>query len=155
MTQVNLKKDKLILNALDLLPVQTSETVRPTVKGKFLFAGEEKLYLKGVTYGAFRPDENGIEFHDLKVIEHDFALMAANGITSVRIPHTTPPHALLDIAEHLGLHVMVGLSAEQYGGYLIDQTNAPDIEEAIRLLKTDQGNRQSHQQRRFRIAGHE
>jgi GT2 family glycosyltransferase len=132
MTQVNLKKDKLILNALDLLPVQTSETVRPTVKGKFLFAGEEKLYLKGVTYGAFRPDENGIEFHDLKVIEHDFALMAANGITSVRIPHTTPPRSLLDIADRHGLRVMVGLSAEQYVGFLIDKKGAPDIEELIR-----------------------
>src|SRR6266545_3333801 len=40
--------------------------------------------------------------------------MAANGINTVRIPHTTPPLALLDIAQRHELRVMVGLSAERY-----------------------------------------
>ena len=109
-----------------------SGNARPVVKGKFLYVGEEKIYLKGVTYGAFRPDEDGNEFRNLEVIDQDFALMAANGITSVRIPHTTPPRSLLDIAEKHGLRVMVGLSAEQFIGYLIDKEGAPDIEELIR-----------------------
>ena len=30
--------------------------VRPHVRGKFIFAGEEKFYVRGVTYGAFQPD---------------------------------------------------------------------------------------------------
>jgi len=47
--------------------------------------------------------------------------MAANGINTVRIPHTMPPRALLDIAQQHGLRVMVGLSAEQYVGVLIDR----------------------------------
>ena len=29
---------------------------RPEVRGKFIFVGEEKLYVRGVTYGTFRPD---------------------------------------------------------------------------------------------------
>src|SRR5437879_12570159 len=59
--------------------------------------------------------------------------MAANGINAVRIPHTTPPRALLDIASRHGLRVMVGLSAEQYVGYLIDRRpGAPDVEAIIR-----------------------
>src|SRR2546427_10129689 len=58
--------------------------------------------------------------------------MAAHGINTVRIPHTMPPRTLLDIAQRHGLHVMVGLSAEQYVGYLIDRRNAPDIEALIR-----------------------
>src|SRR2546430_10575049 len=59
--------------------------------------------------------------------------MAANGINAVRIPHTTPPRRLLDIASHHGLRVMVGLSAEQYVGYLIDRRpGAPDVEALIR-----------------------
>ena len=33
--------------------------VRPTVRGKFLFVGEEKFFVRGVTYGTFRPDANG------------------------------------------------------------------------------------------------
>src|SRR6266704_2014322 len=107
--------------------------VRPCVRGKFLFVGDEKLYVRGVTYGAFTPPMPGNEYHDLATVELDFAQMAANGINAVRIPHTTPPRALLDIASRHGLRVMVGLSAEQYVGYLIDRPpNAPDIEALIR-----------------------
>lgn len=109
-----------------------SQYVRPHVSGKFIFVGDEKLYIRGVTYGAFRPDEDGNEFHNQEVVERDFALMAANGMTAVRIPHTTPPRSLLDAAQRHGLHVMVGLSAEQYVGYLIDQKDAPDVEDLVR-----------------------
>jgi GT2 family glycosyltransferase len=105
---------------------------RPHVRGKFIFVGEDKFYIRGVTYGAFRPDEDGNEFHNLEVVERDFALMAAHGMTAVRIPHTTPPRSLLDIAQRHGLYVMVGLSAEQYVGFLIDKKDAPDIEELVR-----------------------
>ena len=35
---------------------------RVTVRGKFLFDGEKKFYIKGVTYGTFAPDENGLSF---------------------------------------------------------------------------------------------
>ena len=106
---------------------------RPTVRGKFLFLGDAKFYVHGVTYGAFAPDAEGREFHDLALVERDFALMAANGINTVRIPHTTPPRALLDIALQHGLRVMVGLSAEQYVGYLLDRPpGGPDVEALIR-----------------------
>jgi len=67
------------------------------------------------------------------VIERDFALMAAAGINAVRIPHTMPPRPLLDLAAACGLHVMVGLSAEQYIGFLIDRRrDAPDIADLVR-----------------------
>ena len=103
------------------------------MRGKFLFLGDAKFYVHGVTYGAFAPDAEGREFHDLALVERDFALMAANGINTVRIPHTTPPRALLDIALQHGLRVMVGLSAEQYVGYLLDRPpGGPDVEALIR-----------------------
>jgi hypothetical protein len=40
---------------------------------KVYFIGDQKFYIKGVTYGAFAPGENGIEFHDFATIERDFA----------------------------------------------------------------------------------
>src|SRR2546429_632132 len=70
--------------------------VRPCVRGKFLFVGDEKLYVRGVTYGAFTPDAAGNEYHDLATVERDFAQMAANGINAVRIPHTKIGRARLN-----------------------------------------------------------
>jgi beta-galactosidase/beta-glucuronidase len=77
--------------------------IRPRVQGKFIFVGDEKFYIRGVSYGAFQPDENGTEYYDQEVIDRDFSLMAASGINTVRIPHTTPPRSLLDIAQSHGL----------------------------------------------------
>ena len=106
--------------------------LRPRVRGKFLYLGSEKLYIRGVTYGAFRPDKEGREYTDFAQIDRDFAQMAASGFNAVRIPHTTPPRAVLDIAHRHGLWVMVGLSCEQYVGYLIDRHKAPDIRSEVR-----------------------
>src|SRR5215471_5741052 len=97
------------------------------IRGKFFYAGDEKFYVKGVTYGAFQPNEKGKEYADLWKIEKDFSMMAEHGFNTVRIPHTTPPRVLLDIAHSYNLKVMVGLSAEQFAGYLIDKKKAPNI----------------------------
>ena len=113
-------------------PVPITASVRPQVRGKFLFVGDEKLYIKGVTYGAFQPDANGHEYHNLATVERDFAQMAASGINAVRIPHTVAPRTLLDAASRHGLHVMVGLSAEQLVGALIEGRGGRDLEASIR-----------------------
>ena len=104
---------------------------RPRVSGKFLSVGNEKLWVRGVTYGAFRPDVSSTEYHNLKIMERDFAQMVESGLNTVRIPHTMPSVSLLDAAQRHGLYVMGGLSAEQYVGYLIDKKDIPDIEEVV------------------------
>jgi beta-galactosidase/beta-glucuronidase len=93
---------------------------RISIDGKFLSADSDTYFVRGVTYGAFRPDESGREYADDRLIARDFAQMAALGINTVRIPHAVPPRSLLDIAARHGLRVMVGLAAEQTAGYLID-----------------------------------
>jgi GT2 family glycosyltransferase len=106
---------------------------RPYVVGRFIHVGAEKFYIKGVSYGAFRPDANKREYWDSLQIERDFSLMATRGINTVRIPHTVPPRSLFDEALRHGLRVMVGLSAEQYVGYLIDvKKKSPNLEDLIR-----------------------
>ena len=106
---------------------------RPRAIGKFLYVGDEKFYVKGVSYGAFRPDEEMREYHDLEQIDRDFAFMTAQGINTVRVPHTTPPPSLLDLALKHDLRVIIGLSAEQYVGYLIDvDKKAPNFRRIMR-----------------------
>ncbi len=110
-------------------PVTTDQ--RPRAHGKFIFVGDEKFYIRGVTYGTFRPLEDGHEYPAPERVEQDFALMAANGLNAVRT-YTAPPRWLLDAAQRHGLHIMVGLPVERYMGYLIDQKDAPDIEAIVR-----------------------
>jgi glycosyltransferase involved in cell wall biosynthesis len=104
---------------------------RPQVRGKFLYLGDSKFYICGVTYGAFRPDDQGEDYRNFPQIDRDFAHMAAAGINTVRI-YTLPPREVLDLAHRHGLKVMVGLAADQYVGYLVDTHGAPDIAAIIR-----------------------
>src|SRR5438132_3300238 len=104
---------------------------RPSARGKFLWVGDEKLYVRGVTYGTFRPDASGNQYHNLELIKKDFAAMAANGINSVRV-YNTPPRSLLDLAQRYGLRVIVDLAADQYVGFLTDRKGAPDVHDLVR-----------------------
>src|SRR5260370_24093590 len=58
---------------------------RMGVQGKFLTAGGEKFYIRGLTYGPFHPDPLGNGYPSLEVIERDFAQMARNGLNAVRV----------------------------------------------------------------------
>jgi len=103
-----------------------------TVRGKFVFVGDQKLYIRGVTYGTFRPRADGSEVPDPDVVERDFAGMAAHGFNAVRV-YSVPPRWLLDAATRHGLRVMVGLPVERYIGFLADpRKGAPDLAEIVR-----------------------
>lgn len=96
-------------------PVSTSE--RPQARGKFLFVGDNKYWVKGVTYGTFAPDAAGDQFPARDVVESDFAAIASHGLNTVRT-YTPPPVWLLDAAYRHGLRVMVGLPWEQHINFL-------------------------------------
>ena len=107
-----------------------AEVVRPRVHGKFFFRGEEKLWVRGVTYGTFRPDDNGQQYNDPTVVERDFAAMTANGFNAVRT-YTVPPRWILDCAARHGLRVMICLPWEQHVTFLDDHARARSIERRV------------------------
>lgn len=104
---------------------------RPRAGGKFIFVGEEKLYLRGATYGPFRPEADGSEYHTPEIVHQDFALMQAHGVNAVRT-YTVPPDWLLDAAHQHGLYVLVGFPWEQHITFLDDPQRVLSIEEGIR-----------------------
>ncbi|MCE5333526.1 MAG: glycosyltransferase [Desulfobacteraceae bacterium] len=111
--------------------IAVEDGVRVTVRGKFIYVGEEKFYIRGVTYGPFRPDEEGCEYHDPETVDRDFAQMAANGINAVRT-YTVPPRWLLDVAQRHNLRVMIGLPWEEHIAFLEDRKIPGDIERRVR-----------------------
>jgi O-antigen biosynthesis protein len=106
-------------------------TGRPVVRGKFLFVGNEKFWIKGVTYGTFHPDSEGNEYGTIEKVESDFRFMAESGINCIRT-YTVPPTWVLDAAQRTGLRVMVGLPWEQHVTFLDDPERAERIENQIR-----------------------
>jgi GT2 family glycosyltransferase len=101
------------------------------VRGKFIYVGDEKFYVRGVTYGPFRPDDEGSEYHTPEVVARDLERMAAHGINTLRT-YTVPPRWLLDLALEYGLYVMVGLEWEQHITFLDDKARAQSIEDRVR-----------------------
>src|SRR5687768_4863582 len=111
--------------------VLAEPSVRPTVSGKFLSIGDERFFVRGVTYGTFRPDDAGHEFHDAQRVEEDFAAMATAGVNAVRT-YTVPPVWLLDAALRHGLRVMVGVPWEQHVTFLEQPGMVDRIERTVR-----------------------
>ena len=104
---------------------------RPHVHGKFLYRGSQKLWIRGVTYGTFRPNGDGDQFPQPYIAKRDFAQMALHGFNSIRT-YTVPPIWLLDLALQYGLSVMVGLPWEQHITFLDDKLRVQSIEDGVR-----------------------
>jgi GT2 family glycosyltransferase len=108
-----------------------SRRYRPEVRGKFLYDGDRKLYLRGVTYGTFRPTANGEQFPPRTLVERDFEEMRAAKINAVRT-YTVPPAWLLDLAHAAGLLVLVGIPWEQHTTFLSDRSTERRIVDTVR-----------------------
>ena len=111
---------------------------RPQVKGKFFYVGNQKLWIRGVTYGTFKPDDSGNEFNNPEIVEKDFGQMADIGINVIRI-YTPPPKWLLDCALKNGLYVMVGIPWEQHITFLDNRKTIRSIKNRIRNITRSLG----------------
>jgi len=104
---------------------------RVEARGKFLFLGEEKFWVKGVTYGTFSPNSAGEPFPEREIVAADFSAMSAAGINTVRT-YSSPPVWLLDLAMQSHLRVMVGIAWEQHVAFLDDRVLRQSIKKRVR-----------------------
>lgn len=72
------------------------------VDGKFLQLNGERLWIKGVTYGSFSPNEEGEPFPSLQQVKYDFSRMRDAGINTVRL-YSPPSNRIADAAADVGL----------------------------------------------------
>ena len=74
--------------------------IRPVAK--FFFDGDKKFFVKGVTYGPFKPDAEGNYLGRPDQVDKDLALMRQVGVNVVRIYHA-PSRWFLDRCAAAGL----------------------------------------------------
>jgi O-antigen biosynthesis protein len=118
----------------DFEPAAMHVRLRPAhpigVKGKFFFTGDQKHFVKGVTYGPFPSATHGAPFPEREIVEKDFTLMSEAGINTVRV-FTVPPLWLLDAAQRAGLGILVGLPWPQHVAFLDSAAIRSEIKRAV------------------------
>ncbi len=77
--------------------------------GKFFRLGDEKFFVKGVTYGPFAPNLDGDTFPSPKQARADFQQIKDLGGNCIRIYHI-PPKWFLDLAVELGLKIFLDVA---------------------------------------------
>ncbi len=107
----------------------TNSRIRPAAK--FFFDGDRKFFVKGVTYGPFKPDANGNYLGRPEQVDIDLALMATAGLNVVRIYHS-PPRWFLDRCTVAGIRVLVTLPWEKHIEFLRERSTRRQISENVR-----------------------
>ena len=98
---------------------------------KFFFEGAGKFYLKGVTYGPFRPDAEGFYLGTSEQLARDLALMREVGLNVLRIYHT-PPLWFLDQCAAAGMRVLITLPWAKHVEFLRERSTRAAIVESVR-----------------------
>jgi GT2 family glycosyltransferase len=108
----------------------TGGGARLEARGKFLFAGAEKIFLKGITYGPFPPDAAGDQFPDRHTVKADLGLMGELGANTLRT-FTLPPEWLLDLAAERNLRVLAGIPWAEHVCFLDSKELTQGIRRAV------------------------
>jgi len=121
------------VRAFPVSDVGTSPTREPLpleARGKFFFAGSEKVLLKGVTYGPFPPASSGDRFPDPERVDQDLAIVRELGANTIRT-FTVPPRWLLDRAGRRGLRVLVGIPWAEHVCFLDSKELTRSIRQSV------------------------
>ncbi len=98
--------------------------------GKFFFEGERKFFLKGVTYGPFRPDAEGHYLGTPEQVQRDLVQMRQIGINVVRVYHM-PPRWFLDQCAQAGVRVLITLPWAKHVEFLSKRAARNEITRSV------------------------
>ena len=98
---------------------------------KFFLEGDRKFFVKGVTYGPFRPDSEGHYLGSPDQAQRDLAQMGEIGLNVVRIYHV-PPRWFLDACLAAGMRVLITLPWEKHVEFLRRRSSRDQIAQMVR-----------------------
>jgi glycosyltransferase involved in cell wall biosynthesis len=113
------------------LDMTTNRKSRIRPVAKFFFEGDKKFFLKGVTYGPFKPDAQGNYLGRPEQVRADLCLMRQIGLNTVRIYHA-PPGWFLDHCSAAGVRVLVTLPWAKHIEFLRERKARREITEGVR-----------------------
>lgn len=90
---------------------------RMIASGKFFRIGDDKVCLRGVSYGPFRPNAAGEPFPEEPQLRADLEHLQSLGFDTVRLYHT-PSTQLLALAGKMNLRLIVGLAWTDHEDFL-------------------------------------
>jgi glycosyltransferase involved in cell wall biosynthesis len=106
---------------------------------KFFFEGDRKFFVKGVTYGPFKPDAEGHYLGPPDQVERDLAQMREAGLNVVRIYHV-PPLWFLDSCAAGGMRVLITLPWAKHVEFLGRKASRNEIVAMVRTaVATNRG----------------
>jgi glycosyltransferase involved in cell wall biosynthesis len=98
---------------------------------KFFFEGDRKFFVKGVTYGPFKPDAQGNYLGRPEQVDADLALMREIGLNVVRVYHA-PPKWFLDRCAAGGMRVLITLPWAKHIEFLNESAARKAIIDSVR-----------------------
>lgn len=110
--------------------------------GKFFRLGDLKWYVKGFTYGPFRPNSQGEPLPEAGQVRRDFADMRDMGANALRT-YFPPPLWLLNLAMEFELRVLIDVPWEKHRCFFEDWDALEAARGEIRRVARNLGNHQA------------
>jgi O-antigen biosynthesis protein len=107
--------------------------------GKFFRLGDEKFYVKGVTYGPFQPNRAGDFLPEPTQVRRDFQQMRELGVNAMRVYHN-PPVWFMDLAQHMGLKIFLDVAWPKNLTFIGDKDLTRQAHEAVQNAAKACGN---------------
>ena len=108
---------------------------RPFVDGKFFRAGDEKFFVKGVSYGPFAREEGNHALPSREQVERDLRLITQLNANTLRVYHP-PPEWFLDVVAEHSLRVLIDVTWSKHLCFLDSPGLQRDARTAVRQAVT-------------------
>ena len=104
---------------------------RPEIRGKSFSRAGQKLSIRGVTYGPFAPNSQGIQFPETKIARQDFAWMRQFGFNAART-YIVPPADIFELAAEQGILLFVDIPWRKHICFLQSRVAQEEAHVAMR-----------------------